>query len=59
MVVPTTGEDRAYVAEVVRQFRLLVDAASAGAAMPGATAALRQLAEGQQDTSGAYKKAWR
>ena len=50
---------RAYVAEVVRQFRLLVDAASAGAAMPGATAALRQLAEGQQDTSGAYKKAWR
>lgn len=50
---------RAYVAEVVRQFRLLVDAASAGGTMPGATAALRQLAEGQQDTSGAYRKAWR
>ncbi|WP_298725849.1 peptidase U32 family protein [uncultured Ferrovibrio sp.] len=50
---------RAYVAEVVRQFRELVDGLSAGRAMPAATAALRQLAEGQQDTFGAYRKAWR
>ncbi|HEX6957255.1 MAG TPA: peptidase U32 family protein [Ferrovibrio sp.] len=50
---------RAYVAEVVRQFRSLVDGLAAGVTVPAATAALRQLAEGQQETSGAYRKDWR
>lgn len=54
---------RAYVAEVVRQFRSLVDGLAQGDGMGAETAsaasALRRLAEGQQDTSGAYRKAWR
>jgi putative protease len=50
---------RAYVAEVVRLFRSLVDGMTAGTVPDGAVAALRQLAEGQQDTSGAYRKGWR
>lgn len=50
---------RAYVAEVVRQFRTLVDGLARDESAAGAVAALRQLAEGQQDTSGAYRKGWR
>jgi putative protease len=50
---------RAYVAEVVRQFRMLVDGLARDESAAGAVAALRQLAEGQQDTSGAYRKGWR
>lgn len=50
---------RAYVAEVVRQFRTLVDGLAHDEAPDAAAAALRRLAEGQQDTSGAYRKGWR
>lgn len=54
---------RAYVAEVVCQFRSLVDAMASGttanATTAHAVAALRQLAEGQQETAGAYRKGWR
>ncbi len=50
---------RAYVAEVVRQFRALVDGLARDETPSSAVAALRQLAEGQQDTSGAYRKGWR
>jgi collagenase-like PrtC family protease len=50
---------RAYVAEVVRQFRTLVDGLARDETPGAAVAALRHLAEGQQDTSGAYRKGWR
>lgn len=50
---------RAYVSEAVRHFRRLVDGLADGRPTPDAVTALRRLAEGQQDTSGAYRKAWR
>ena len=47
---------KAYVAEVVRNFRRAVDALDAGDAVD--TSALEELTEGGRSTSGAYKKAW-
>jgi O2-independent ubiquinone biosynthesis protein UbiU len=48
---------RAYVAEVVRNFRAAVDALELGQPMPAGM--LAQLSEGQATTAGAYKKTWR
>lgn len=48
---------RAYVAQVVAAFRRALDACLAGEAMPAED--LRLVAEGQRDTSGAYRRAWR
>jgi putative protease len=48
---------RAYVAAVVRAFRCAVDALAAGRGCD--LGALRALSEGQSDTTGAYRKAWR
>ena len=48
---------RAYVATVVRAFRRAIDAMAAGGRID--VAELRALTEGQRDTVGAYKKAWR
>jgi collagenase-like PrtC family protease len=48
---------RAYVAAVVQAFRRAIDGLAAG--RPTDTAALRGLTEGQSDTTGAYRKAWR
>lgn len=48
---------RAYVAEVVRNFRAAVDALEAGQPMPEGM--LARLSEGQATTAGAYKKTWR
>ncbi len=48
---------RAYAAAVVRAFRCAVDALAAGTEMD--VGALRALTEGQRDTTGAYRKAWR
>jgi putative protease len=51
---------RAYIAQVVAAFRQLVDAAGRGEAADGATVrSLRALAEGQSETTGAYRRAWR
>jgi collagenase-like PrtC family protease len=51
---------RAYVTEVVSHFRRLVDAVNAARVPPAADAArLRQLAEGQRETTGAYRRGWR
>lgn len=51
---------KAYVAAVVASFRKLLDSTAAGIA-PSADEvdALRDLAEGQRETVGAYRKAWR
>jgi O2-independent ubiquinone biosynthesis protein UbiU len=48
---------RAYIATVVRAFRRAVDAIASGG--PVDYRELRALTEGQRDTTGAYKKAWR
>ena len=48
---------RAYVAEVVRNFRAAVEAHAEGRPMP--QAALAKLSEGQAATTGAYAKTWR
>lgn len=48
---------RAYVAAVVRTFRRAVDALARGEAVDAG--ALRALSEGQRETMGAYRKAWR
>lgn len=48
---------RAYVAQVVRNFRAAVEAQAAGQPMPEGM--LAQLTEGQAATTGAYKKTWR
>ncbi len=48
---------RAYVARVVAAFRRALDACLAGEAAPAED--LRLVAEGQRDTSGAYRRAWR
>jgi len=48
---------RAYVAAVVRAFRRAIDSMAAGAKVD--VEELRALTEGQRDTIGAYKKAWR
>jgi O2-independent ubiquinone biosynthesis protein UbiU len=48
---------RSYVAQVVRNFRVAVDALEAGQPMPGGM--LARLSEGQAATTGAYKKTWR
>ncbi|MBS0563503.1 MAG: U32 family peptidase [Proteobacteria bacterium] len=48
---------RAYVAEVVRNFRAAVEAVAAGRPLP--EAALLGLTEGQAATTGAYAKTWR
>jgi putative protease len=48
---------RAYAAAVVRAFRRAVDSLAAGGEMD--VGALRALTEGQSDTTGAYRKAWR
>lgn len=48
---------RAYVAQVVRNFRAAVDAQAAGKPMPEGM--LARLTEGQAATAGAYKKTWR
>jgi len=48
---------RAYIATVVRAFRRAVDALSTGGKVDFDE--LRALTEGQRDTLGAYKKAWR
>lgn len=51
---------RAYVAEVVASFRhLLDDLASARKPSEQELARLRQLAEGQRGTEGAFRKGWR
>lgn len=48
---------RAYTEVVVRTFRRAVERLAAGAEMD--VGALRALTEGQRDTTGAYRKAWR
>lgn len=48
---------RAYIAAVVRAFRRALDSVAAGCPMD--TGELRKLTEGQSQTTGAYKKAWR
>lgn len=48
---------RAYVAEVVRNFRAALEALEAGRPMP--EGALARLSEGQAQTTGAYAKTWR
>lgn len=48
---------RAYVAEVVRNFRAAVEAVAAGRPVPEGTMA--RLSEGQAATTGAYAKTWR
>jgi len=48
---------RAYVAEVVRNFRAAVDALEAGKPLPQGM--LTRLSEGQAMTTGAYNKKWR
>ncbi|EBA17285.1 putative protease [Roseobacter sp. SK209-2-6] len=48
---------RSYVAQVVRNFRAAVDALEAGQPLP--VGMLARLSEGQQMTTGAYKKTWR
>lgn len=46
-----------YVAQVVRNFRMAVDALAEGRKMPEGM--LLRLSEGQATTAGAYKKTWR
>jgi len=48
---------RAYISTVVRAFRSAIDAMAAGGKVD--FDALRALTEGQRETVGAYKKAWR
>ncbi len=48
---------RAYTEAVVRSFRRALDAQAAGKPIPASE--LRGLTEGQQTTSGAYRKTWR
>lgn len=48
---------RAYVAQVVRNFRAAVDALATGRPMPAGM--LAGLSEGQATTAGAYAKTWR
>lgn len=48
---------RAYISTVVRAFRRAIDAMAAGGKVDFEE--LRALTEGQRDTVGAYKKAWR
>ncbi len=48
---------RAYVAQVVRAFRDAIDAYRRNEPLPEAE--LHALTEGQQDTSGAYRRSWR
>lgn len=48
---------RAYVTQVVRNFRAAVDALDAGRPLPEGM--LARLSEGQAMTTGAYKKTWR
>ncbi len=50
---------RAYTAAVVGAYRKLIDGLEEGANTRPAIEALKQLAEGQRDTTGAYGKAWR
>ena len=49
---------RAYTAQVVAAFRAAVDACRRGEAMPEMSA-LDAITEGQSETSGAYRRAWR
>ena len=48
---------RAYIAAVVRAFRRAIDSMAAGGTVD--VEELRALTEGQRNTTGAYKKAWR
>ncbi len=48
---------RAYITTVVRAFRRALDSVATGSAMD--VGELRALTEGQTQTAGAYKKAWR
>jgi collagenase-like PrtC family protease len=48
---------RAYIAAVVRAFRRAIDTMAAGG--KDRFSELRALTEGQRDTTGSYKKAWR
>ena len=48
---------KSYVAQVVRNFRMAVDALEAGHPMPEGMMA--RLSEGQATTTGAYRKTWR
>jgi O2-independent ubiquinone biosynthesis protein UbiU len=48
---------RAYVSAVVQTFRRAIDGLAAGRSID--PSALRALTEGQSDTTGAYRKAWR
>ncbi|MDH3236307.1 MAG: U32 family peptidase [Alphaproteobacteria bacterium] len=48
---------RAYVAKVVAAYRAALDACARGEPPP--LAPLRSIAEGQSDTEGAYRRAWR
>jgi putative protease len=48
---------RAYTAAVTRAFRGALDAIASGGEID--TRSLRALTEGQRDTTGAYRKAWR
>ena len=48
---------RAYVAEVVRNFRAAVDALEQGDTAPGVD--LSAVTEGGRETTGAYDKIWR
>ncbi len=48
---------RAYVSQVVRNFRAAVEALEAGRPVPAGM--LAQLTEGQSSTAGAYNKIWR
>lgn len=51
---------RAYISSVVFAFRRLLDALEAGSAAPAPMLReLQHLAEGQRDTAGAYRRAWR
>ncbi len=50
---------RAYVAEVVGAFRALLDALDEGRPPPAVASRLRGLAEGSQETFGAYREGWR
>jgi collagenase-like PrtC family protease len=48
---------RAYVRQVIRNFRRMVDNYAVGLPMPAPI--LQSLSEGQATTEGAYRKKWR
>lgn len=49
---------KAYISTIIPEIRAVVEAASSGEALPS-TKILRDVAEGQRQTAGAYKKSWR